>query len=369
MKQEKNTSPLLAAIVEPLLAWYETHRRPLPWRESPEPYHVWLSEIMLQQTRIEAVIPYYERFLRELPTIETLAAVDDERLMKLWEGLGYYSRARNLKRAALCIVNEHGGSMPDTYEALRALPGIGPYTAGAIASIAFGRPEPAVDGNVLRVITRLTADERDVTKQTTKDDITRQLRDVYPSEPPRAAAMTQAVMELGERVCLPNGAPRCDDCPLGAFCQARQLELTDHIPFRSPKKERRTEDHTVFLIVSDGKIALVKRPEQGLLAGLWEFPSVKAVLDETAAAEYLRARGAQIQKFSEGAQATHIFTHIEWHMQAYLAVCNCPPNDWNGAPLCFVSPCEMQESYAIPTAHRAFVRAILSEWDGIQTGK
>ena len=205
MKQDQTTP--LSSTVEPLLAWYGQYRRSLPWRDAPTPYHVWLSEIMLQQTRIEAVIPYYERFLAAYPTVAQLAAADDERLMKLWEGLGYYSRARNLKRAAKQVVEQYGGELPADYTALRALPGIGAYTAGAIASIAFGLPEPAVDGNVLRVVTRLTADERDIMKESTKKGVTEALRAVYPTEPAEAAAMTQALMELGERVCIPSGEP------------------------------------------------------------------------------------------------------------------------------------------------------------------
>ena len=213
---------LLCRAASLLTDWYRAEGRELPWRTDPSPYHVWLSEIMLQQTRIEAVIPYYERFLAVCPTVTALSEVDDEVLMKLWEGLGYYSRARNLKKAAKQVVEQHGGELPADYAALRALPGIGAYTAGAIASICFGLPEPAVDGNVLRVVTRLTADESDITKEATKRAVTEALRAVYPTEPDQAAAMTQALMELGERVYIPGGVPRCAECPLGASCLARR---------------------------------------------------------------------------------------------------------------------------------------------------
>lgn len=356
--KDQSTSHSLASLVEPLLAWYGSERRSLPWRDEPTPYHVWLSEIMLQQTRIEAVIPYYERFLRAYPTIAALAAADDEQLMKLWEGLGYYSRARNLKKAAVHVVERYGGELPQDFDALRALPGIGAYTAGAIASIAFGLPEPAVDGNVLRVITRLTADESDITKESTKRAVTEALRVVYPQTPNDAAAMTQALMELGERVCLPNGEPRCDACPLGFACRARAEGLIDTLPVRTPKKPRRQEERTVFLIVADGKIALCKRPPTGLLAGLWEFPCVSAHIDETQAAQALCANGASLQTLNRTVDAIHIFTHIEWHMQGYIAVCECPPASWEGKQLVWVTPDELTDSYAVPTAYRAYLRVL-----------
>lgn len=355
-----NHSHSLGAIVEPLLAWYEQNSRPLPWRLSPTPYHVWLSEIMLQQTRIEAVIPYYERFLSVYPTVASLAAADDEQLMKLWEGLGYYSRARNLKKAAVCIMEQHGGKLPADYTALRSLPGIGAYTAGAVASIAFGLPEPAVDGNVLRVITRLCADRADITKETTKRRITEQLREIYPQEPSGAAAMTQALMELGERVCLPNGEPHCDACPLGLVCRARAKGLIDDIPVRTPKKPRRIEPRTVFLIVADGKIALVKRPSHGLLAGLWEFPCMPVHLDEATAMQRLCTCGASVRTLSCTTDATHIFTHIEWHMKGYIALCDRPVADWDDSELVFVTPDELKSSYALPTAYRAYLQVLES---------
>ncbi len=356
--KSNQTTPLSSAV-EPLLAWYGQHRRPLPWRDAPTPYHVWLSEIMLQQTRIEAVIPYYERFLAACPTVTALSEVDDGVLMKLWEGLGYYSRARNLKKAAKQIVEQHGGELPADYTALRALPGIGAYTAGAIASISFGLPEPAVDGNVLRVVTRLTADESDVTRESTKRAVTEALRAVYPTEPRDAAAMTQALMELGERVCIPNGEPHCDVCPLGAFCLARHRGLTDRIPVRPPKKPRRIEQRTVLLLFCDRRVALAKRPDTGLLAGLWELPSVDTHMDETAAAAHLTDNGASLASLSRGVDATHIFTHIEWHMQSYVAVCDRAPTHLQGVPLVYVTPDELTRDYAVPTAYRAFTRYAL----------
>lgn len=348
----------LSTIIDPLLAWYEQNRRPLPWRDAPTPYHVWLSEIMLQQTRIEAVIPYYERFLSVCPTVEALASVDDEQLMKLWEGLGYYSRARNLKAAAGCIMERYGGELPASYEALLSLPGIGAYTAGAIASIAFGLPEPAVDGNVLRVMARLTADVRDVMKEATKKDVTASLRAIYPQDKDKAAAMTQALMELGERVCIPNGTPRCEACPLGATCLARVGGLTDRVPVRAPKKARKIQPRTVYLLVHGDKVALRKRGESGLLSGLWEFVGTEDAYDLSQALTWLENRGVQARRLIALPDAKHIFTHIEWHMTGYLVLCGNAPDELLGQPLVWVTRKNLQERYALPTAFRAFVQAL-----------
>lgn len=345
----------LSAIVEPLLSWYAQDRRPLPWREDPTPYHVWLSEIMLQQTRIEAVIPYYERFLAACPTVKHLAEIDDEALMKLWEGLGYYSRARNLKKAALAIMQEHDGQLPADEQVLLSLPGIGEYTAGAIASIAFGLPVPAVDGNVLRVITRLTADESDVLKQSTKRRVGDALREIYPRDAAGAANMTQALMELGERVCIPNGTPRCDACPLGVTCLARALDLTDRIPTRAPKKARRIQEKTIFLLLHEDKVALCKRPDHGLLAGLWEFLGVEQYLDDNEAWSLLAEQGIRINEMLPTTDAAHMFTHIEWHMKGYAICCENEISRWQGRELVWVTRRELTENYAIPGAYRAFV--------------
>lgn len=357
MQQHIDLSP----IIEPLLAWYDQNKRPLPWREELSPYHVWISEIMLQQTRIEAVIPYYERFLKACPTVAALAAIDDEKLMKLWEGLGYYSRARNLKKAAIAMMREHGGNLPADYGALLALPGIGPYTAGAIASIAFGLPEPAVDGNVLRVITRLTADESDITKDATKQRIIATLRSIYPKNGKDAGAMTQALMELGERVCLPNGTPHCEECPLGASCPARTRDLTDRIPCRTPKKARKIQDRTVFLLIDNDKVALRKRPDKGLLAGLWEFVGTDEHLEDEAAKDWLKAYGVETEQIRPIPSATHIFTHVEWHMTGYLVLCRKAdlPED-----LCWVTRKQLKREYALPTAYSAQLRAMEQFWDG-----
>jgi A/G-specific adenine glycosylase len=344
MDERKN----LNQIKPLLLSWYRKHKRSLPWRDDPSPYHVWISEIMLQQTRIEAVIPYYKRFLEELPDVASLAAADDDKLMKLWEGLGYYSRARNLKRAAIEMMERHGGRLPESAEELRKLPGIGDYTAGAVASISFGKPEPAVDGNVLRVIMRYLGKTDDIALQTTKKETAAALREIYP-EGEDAKSLTQAIMELGESVCIPNGEPKCALCPLAEICRAKKEGLTDTIPVKSPKKPRKQEKKTVFLLTCRGKYAVRKRPATGLLAKLWEFPNVTGDLAEEEALAHLRACGLSPISITPSGDAVHIFTHIEWHMTGYTAECAVPTEDlvWESAE-------EILARYAIPSAFRAY---------------
>ncbi len=344
----------LSSLIEPLLSWYASARRALPWRENTDPYRVWLSEIMLQQTRIEAVIPYYARFLAACPTIRQLAEMEDDRLMKLWEGLGYYSRARNLKRAAIAILEQYDGHLPASYEELLLLPGIGEYTAGAIASIAYGLPEPAVDGNVLRVITRVTGDVRDIAKQSTKASVRAALKAIYPSGS-SASELTQAIMELGEQLCLPGGTPRCEECPLGAFCRARAEHMTDRIPVKSPSRARKIQQRTILLLLrEDGAVALRRRPEKGLLAGLWEFPGLEGHMPEAELATYLEEQGITVKRMTRLSDAEHIFTHIEWHMQGYLIHCHAAAD----APFVFAGAAELEHQYALPTAFSAFRRAL-----------
>ena len=261
-------------LTEAVTGWFSENGRDLPWRREPDPYRVWLSEIMLQQTRIEAVIPYYFRFLEAFPSVSSLAEAEDGRLYKLWEGLGYYSRARNLKKAAIILARDYGGALPPDPKLLRSLPGIGDYTAGAVASIAFGLPEPAVDGNVLRVLSRVSLYGGDVMLPAAKKEAAEALREIYPGG--RAAAMmTEGLMEIGEVVCVPNGEPLCASCPLRGLCQAEARGEALNYPVRSPRKERRIEERTVFLIrAPGGRFLLRRRPAEGLLGGMWEFPSV-----------------------------------------------------------------------------------------------
>ena len=348
----------LKNAAEALTAWYRTSERPLPWRQSPTPYHVWLSGIMLQQTRIEAVIPYYERFIAELPDVASLAAVDDERLMKLWEGLGYYSRARNLKKAAIAVMEQFDGQLPQTAKELRRLAGIGPYTAGAVASIAFGQPEPAVDGNVLRVVSRLLADPSDIMLPATRERVTEQLRATYPEAGQGCRTLTQAWMELGERVCIPNGTPHCEDCPVSSLCLAHETGAEEEYPVRSAKKPRRIEPRTVLLLFCGDRFAVRRRPDTGLLAGLWEFPSLEGEIGEDGVRDYLATLGIKAGMMTPTSPAKHIFTHIEWHMSGYAVDCA----DSGDNDLTWVTAEEWLRDYAAPTAYRAFTKAVTEKF-------
>ena len=301
----------LDVIAAPLLRWFHSEKRALPWREEPTPYRVWVSEIMLQQTRVEAVKPYFERFVAALPDVRALARADEDTLMKLWEGLGYYSRARHLQSAARLICSDHGGEIPAHFDDLLALPGIGRYTAGAVASIAFGERRPAVDGNVLRVIMRLLACPADILKESTKRAVEEAMIARLPED---AGNFNQALMELGALVCLPRGAARCPSCPLERLCLAKEANLQAELPQKTPPKRRRTEKLTIFLLAKNDKIALEKRPAQGLLAGLWGFPAMEGHLKKKEAAEALQAIGLIPAKLHALPAAQHIFSHITWQM-------------------------------------------------------
>ncbi len=318
---------LLRETAARLCRWFEANGRPLPWREEPTPYRVWVSEIMLQQTRIEAVRGYFERFMAAFPTVEALAEAEEERVLKLWEGLGYYSRARNLKKAAERVVSEYGGQLPRTAAELRRLPGVGDYTAGAIASIACGEPEPAVDGNVLRVLSRLLADGRDVLQPTVRRAFTEALRAVYPAGR-EAGLLTQGLMELGETVCLPNAQPLCEGCPLADLCRGRAEGTPERYPLRSPKKPRRVEERTVLLLSAGGRWAVAKRPDTGLLAGLWEFPALAGHGEEAALRLFLAEQGGEVLSLAPCGEAKHVFTHVEWRMQGWLAELAAPCGPW-----------------------------------------
>lgn len=345
----------LDRIAAPLLTWYDNGRRILPWREDPTPYHVWISEIMLQQTRVEAVKPYYDRFLQALPDIKSLAAADDEKLLKLWEGLGYYNRARNLKKAAQILVSEYGGQMPDDYEKILSLPGIGSYTAGAISSIAFGKPRPAVDGNVLRILSRLRADDRDILQANVKKSVEEELEDVMPAD--RPGDFNQALMELGAMVCIPNGAPKCDVCPWNKLCLARAEGRTAELPQKAKKKPRSVEEKTILVIQDGERIALRKRPEKGLLAGMYEFPSMEGYCSQERALAYLRELGFSPLRIKKLPSAKHVFTHKEWHMKGYLVRVDELAQKGEGHKMqgfVFVNPEETGTNYPIPSAFSVY---------------
>ena len=333
-------------ISSALLDWFYKNHRILPFRTDPSPYHVWLSEIMLQQTRVSAALPYYERFLAALPDIPALAVCEEEKLHKLWEGLGYYSRVRNLQKAARIVCEQYGGQLPADYDALRALPGIGDYTAGAVASISFGIPVPAVDGNVLRVFSRLTDDPSPIDLPAVKASVRERLAAIYPKE---AGDFTQALMELGATVCGPNRKPECGSCPCRKICLGYQHGTAETLPVKSPKRERRQEDRTVFILQCDGKYALEKRPGKGLLAGLWQFPNVAGHLDTAQALAEVERMGLRPREILREVSRKHIFTHIQWNMKGiYLEVAEA-----SGGFSWFTAE-QIDAQAALPTAFRLF---------------
>ena len=312
------------AIAAPLLAWYDENKRDLPWRQNVSPYTTWISEIMLQQTRVAAVLPYYQRFLEAFPTVEALANADEQQLLKLWEGLGYYSRARNLHKAAKEIVQR--GGFPQTYADILTLSGIGEYTAGAIASIAFGQKVSAVDGNVLRIAARLGSFTDNVLDPKFRRTVRELMDEAVSAE--RPGAFNQALMDLGATVCLPKN-PQCSQCPLQPMCLAYAQNRQKELPVRISKTKKRTEELTVFLLLQDGRVALRQRPASGLLASLWEYPHTAGALDETAAAAQLAAWGLAPHRWVKRLQFHHIFTHIRWEMTGYVVeVSGSGEADW-----------------------------------------
>lgn len=336
----------LKQLPKALLPWYSKNKRDLPWRRDKEPYHVWLSEIMLQQTRVEAVKSYYARFLDELPTIESLSQCDDDLLHKLWEGLGYYSRVRNLKKAAIQIMELHGGVFPQEYEKIRSLPGIGDYTAGAICSICFNMPRAAVDGNVLRVVSRLTEDDTPIDLSAQKKKVAAALEAVYPTE---SGEFTQALMELGATLCGPNWAPWCEECPCRSFCSGAIHGTAQQFPVKLPKREKRVEEKTVFILSCDGRYALEKRPDSGLLAGLWQFPNVSGKLETAQALDKLQTMGLRPREVIKQIERKHIFTHIRWEMRGiYLEVAE----ETDG--FTWLTEQQIEATTALPTAFRQF---------------
>ena len=338
---------------ELLLEWYDLNKRELPWRTDKDPYRIWISEIMLQQTRVEAVLEYYKRFIKELPDVSALAEISEERLIKLWEGLGYYSRARNLKKAAIGIMENYAGKLPASYKELRTLPGIGPYTAGAIASIAFNIPIPAVDGNVLRVMSRALGSDRDISKQAAVRYICDRLSAAMPAN--RPGDFNQALMELGAVVCLPN-APRCNDCPIACLCRAFIEGNPAKYPVRSPKKPRKIEERTVFIIEHDGRYLLHKRPDTGLLAAMWEFPNVPGTLRAESLPDALQEYGLHMGALAGQKFARHLFTHIEWHMTGFFV--RTENRFRSTEEYRWISLDEMERFASVPSAFRPFMESI-----------
>lgn len=344
----------LSRIVSPLLAWYAKQARDLPWRRSRDPYAIWVSEIMLQQTRVEAVKPYFTRFMAELPTVKHLAEADETRLLKLWEGLGYYSRARNLKKAALTVMCEYGGRLPRSYDALLSLSGIGSYTAGAVASIAFDIPVPAVDGNVLRIVSRILADGSDIADAKTKRAVTDMLAKIMPQG--RSGDFNQALMDLGATVCLPVGKARCEVCPLKGLCEAYLDDIVESFPVKSAKKQRRIEKRTVWLVSCGDRVAIHRREQKGLLAGLWEFPNEEGHRSIKAWQEEMAERGWHAVSIKNAGEANHIFTHIEWKMKGYWVEVSELIAEWE-----WVGRDELTDVYPIPTAFKYYQEQVMKK--------
>lgn len=347
----------LQDIARPLLGWYDRHQRKMPWRESRDPYCIWVSEIMLQQTRVETVTPYYERFITALPDIASLAAVDEQPLFKLWEGLGYYRRVQNMQKAAQIMVNEHGGKLPRSFEELLKLPGIGLYSAGAVASIAYGLRVSAVDGNVLRVISRLLAREWDISKESTKKAVRALIEKNMPDE--RTGDFNQALMELGATVCLPSEKPDCGNCPLNFMCEAKKKNIADQLPKTPKKKPRSIEHKTVFLLFHNGRTAIELRTEKGVLHGLWQFPNVDGELTAKEASAVLSklygigsGEKAEEGMLTEAGKAKHIFTHKEWHMLVYTAELSANMAANASETLAWATADELTEKYPIPSAFK-----------------
>ncbi len=336
----------LARLPSVLLPWYRQNARELPWRADQEPYHVWLSEIMLQQTRVEAVRGYYQRFLAAFPSIQALAEADEAQVLKLWEGLGYYSRARNLQKAARMIMTEYGGQFPREHTAILGLPGVGSYTAGAVASICFGQPEPAVDGNVIRVISRLL--ELYTPAEQLKTDLIPLLQAIYPAG--QCGDFTQSLMELGATVCVPKDKPKCDFCPAGEFCLARASRTASLLPQKAPKKARRIEKKTVFCLTCQDSLAVRRRPGTGLLAGLWELPNTSAPLTPDQALAAAADWGCQPRDLLKSVSRVHIFTHIEWHMTCYFIACGA-----QAPAFIWAKKEQLDTEIALPTAFKLFL--------------
>ncbi len=376
----------LEQLVFPLLQWFLNHARVLPWREEPTPYRVWVSEIMLQQTRVEAVKPYFERFTTALPDADALSACPEDELLKLWEGLGYYNRVRNMQKAAVEVVENYGGQLPADYEKLLKLKGIGHYTAGAVASIAYGIPVPAVDGNVLRVLTRVSADDTDIMKQSFRNQMETLLEKLMHGTSDRneknvflwmedaddlrmqvyhqnlAGAFNQALMELGATVCVPNGAPLCEVCPWKDLCEAKKQGLIGQIPVKSKAKPRKIEEKTVLILRDDDKVAIRKRPQKGLLAGMYELPNMEGSMGQEEVVSLVKQMGYAPIRIQPLGEAKHIFSHIEWHMIGYVIRVEEPEmrqqvqSGSQKDDLLFVNAEDAKEKYAIPSAFAAYAK-------------
>ncbi len=336
--------------IEKLLNWYQENKRDLPWRHTNDPYKIWISEIMLQQTRVEVVKEYYRRFLSKLPRIEDLAKVKEDTLLKLWEGLGYYSRAKNLKKCASKVLELGMETLPEEEESLLNLPGIGPYTAGAILSIAYQKCYPAIDGNVLRVLSRIYEDDRDLLMPSVRKEYTSLLKDFMKEE--SARDFTESFIELGALVCIPNGIPHCELCPLKEICESFKHQTMLEYPKKKSKKERKKIKKTVFVFQFDGEYAIQKRKE-GVLKGLYEFPNEDAEMTPKECYEKLNQKGYKIKSVESLGCFKHVFSHLEWYMTAYLIILSEKQKK-----LKFYSKQKIELEYSLPSAFQQIFQKI-----------
>lgn len=354
-----NASGLLETHAEifadDIIEWYRKNKRALPWRDTKDAYRIWVSEIMLQQTRVEAVKPYYDRFLKELPDVKALSEAEEDKLLKLWEGLGYYNRVRNMQKAARQIMIDYHGEFPHTYEEICSLTGIGSYTAGAISSFAYNLLQPAVDGNVLRVVARITGDDRDIMKQSTRKSMEEMLKKVMPEGAP--GDFNQGLIELGALVCVPNGEPKCGECPAFMYCEARIQGRIEELPVRQKAKKRRVEKRTILVFRDQDKIAISKRSGRGLLAGLYELPGTEGHLTPDEVTAYCKEIGLMPVQIRSLGEAKHVFSHIEWHMTGYVVLVD-ELEKTNKKDYLFVRLEEIKETYPIPSAFERYMQQI-----------
>lgn len=341
----------LKQIVKPLLTWFEKEKRDLPWRHTSDSYKIWISEIMLQQTRVEAVKEYYKRFLNVLPTLKDLANVDEDKLLKIWEGLGYYSRARNLKKCAEQLIQNNQTELPRDYELLKKLPGIGSYAAGSIGSIAYNLKTPAIDGNVLRVMTRIFEDDRDIMREKVRKEYFEKISKIMPDN---TRDFTESLMELGALICVPNGEPLCKKCPISFLCQAFIHGTTNKYPNKKKEAKRKIEIKTIIILEYNEKIAIQKRPSTGLLASMYEFYNCENKLSEKQLIEYLKKDRVELKDITALGDTKHIFSHIEWHMTGYLVHCK----KINENRFLWVTPEKLENTYSLPTAFHFYAKQI-----------
>lgn len=347
----------VAGFQDDLIAWYKANQRDLPWRMDQDPYKVWVSEIMLQQTRVDTVIPYFNRFVSQFPTISDLAEADEEKVLKAWEGLGYYSRVRNLQTAVREVAQEYGGKVPDTPELISKLKGVGPYTAGAILSIAYGVPEPAVDGNVMRVLSRILLVYEDIGKAKTRVLFEDAVRGLISKEDP--SSFNQALMELGALICTPK-SPACLICPVSEHCRALDQGRQKELPVKEKKtKVKHVDMAAVVLRDPEGKYLIHKRPSEGLLANLWEFPNIpvqkRGQSEKEDLSTYLEAEwGIHAHIGDHVSNIEHVFSHLKWDIQLYEGNV-LQESAVSGTDLKWVTLQEM-DSYPFPVSHQKIIK-------------